>query len=137
MATRARAKKVPDGTPAELDACTTELFTELRKQRDEITALTQRAAAADERVFHVTTGLKDAQQDIKHLEEKLYDTRARLTELERRNKKHEDQLRADTRNAIQDISTNVKELKKQASDSRAANVAGTLTRIRADSLVSV
>jgi chromosome segregation ATPase len=141
MATRSRAKKAPEctptqPTPAASDACTTELFTELRKQRDEVTAITQRAAAAEERVFHLTASLKEVLQEIDVLREKMHDTRARLTETERSNAKLEGALRADTRKAIEDIRMNVKELTQQNDVCAAANVADHLTAIRAESLVS-
>ena len=87
-------------------------------------------------MFHMTASLKEVLQDVNHLEEKMQDTRGRLTEVERTNEKLEDELRADTRNAIQDIRLHVKELTQQNGARAAANVAGRLTAIRAESLVS-
>lgn len=79
-----------------------DLLAELHKQRDEIALLAQKAAAAEERAFHLAASLKELQQhhqqDVSSLQEVVATERQRLNEIER----HGRRLFKTIRNQIRD-----------------------------------
>jgi chromosome segregation ATPase len=140
MATRTRAKKAPtdatpEQTPEPSHSCTAELFTELRTLRDEVAMLAQKAAAAEERAFHMAATMKEQQDELQQLRDKMYDTRARLTDVERTSHEHEDAMRSKSHNSIEEIRTCVQEMRQQNA-TRSANVAGRIAAMRAESMIS-
>lgn len=141
MATRTRAKKAPtdatpEQTPEPSHSCTAELFTELRTLRDEVAMLAQKAAAAEERAFHMAATMKEQQDELQQLRDKMYDTRARLTDVERSSHEHKDAMYSKSHNSIEEIRTCVQEMRQQNATRSTANVAGRIAAMRAESMIS-
>ena len=78
-----------------------DLLAELRKQRDDISMLAQKAAAAEERAFQMQSTIKELKAqlhvDMKELHNQLQDTKSRLKEVMRTG--NTSNLRRETRHA--------------------------------------
>ena len=118
------------------------ILDEQRRQRDAIGQLSLQAAAAEERASHSAATIKDLEQIVKELEkdvlgleDKLRDTRSRLSDIERDHRKMDDALRTRSRNSIEEIRQHVQAMKDQQS-ADAANVAGSIIGMRAESMLS-
>lgn len=113
-------------------AVTEDVAAEQRRQREEVTLLVQKAAAAEERAFHMSTTMKELHQEVQHLLDKVSDTRARLTEVERSHRKMDDAMRTKARDSIEEIRRHVLQL----TPCTPANVAGRVAAMRAESMIS-
>ena len=136
--TRARVKKQQAPAQEEDTSTNTQadgaqldlLIAEQCRQRDEVSMLAQKAAAAEERAFHMTATIKELQQEMRIIREKLYDTRSRLTAAERNCRKMDDTMRASTRGSIEEIKDHVQKLQQKNSSPNAGQ------SMRAASMVS-
>jgi len=91
----------------------TDLLAELRKQRDEISMLSQKAAAQEERSFQMQSTIKELKAqlhvDMKELHDQLQETRSRLKEVVKRT----GNLESATRKHIAEVRDKVQELQEQ------------------------
>lgn len=94
-----------------------DLLAELRKQRDEISMLSQRAAAQEERSFQMQSTIKELktqlQVDMKEMHDQLQDTRSRLKEVVKRTGNLESATRNETRKHIAEVRDKMQELQEQ------------------------
>ena len=90
-----------------------DLLAELRKQREEISLLSQKAAAAEERAFQMQSTIKElkahVQVDIKELNDRLQDTRSRLQAMVKTTRSLESASRNEARKSIAEVRDYVKE----------------------------
>ena len=94
-----------------------DLLAELRKQRDEISMLSQKAAAQEERSFQMQSTIKELKAqlhvDMKELHDQLQETRSRLKEVVKRTGNLESATRNETRKHIAEVRDKVQELQEQ------------------------
>ena len=130
--TRARAKAqeieepeaqhVSKQTQASIETATpgimrnSDMLTELRKQREEISLLSQKAAAAEERAFQMQSTIKELKAhlhvDVKELYDQLQDTRSRLKEVVKTTRNLESASQNEARKHIAEVRDYVKEQKQ-------------------------
>ena len=93
-----------------------DMLTELRKQREEISLLSQKAAAAEERAFQMQSTIKELKAqlhvDIKELYDQLLDTRSRLKVVVKTTRNLESASRNEARKHITEVRDYVKEQKQ-------------------------
>ena len=94
-----------------------DMLAELRKQREEISLLSQKAAAAEERAFQMQSTIKELKaqlhMDIKGLYDQVQDTRSRLKEVVKTTRNLESAARNETRKHIAEVRDKVQELQEQ------------------------
>ena len=129
--TRAKAQEIEEPevqhvskqTQANIETATpgimrnSDMLAELRKQREEISLLSQKAAAAEERAFQMQSTIKELNAqlhvDVKELYDQLQDTRSRLKEVVKTTRNLESAARNETRKHIAEVRDKVQELQEQ------------------------
>eukprot|EP00322_Chrysochromulina_rotalis_P020490 CAMPEP_0115827386 /NCGR_PEP_ID=MMETSP0287-20121206/15_1 /TAXON_ID=412157 /ORGANISM="Chrysochromulina rotalis, Strain UIO044" /LENGTH=187 /DNA_ID=CAMNT_0003280537 /DNA_START=465 /DNA_END=1028 /DNA_ORIENTATION=- len=129
--TRAKAQEieepevqhVPKQTQASIETATpgimrnSDMLTELRKQREEISLLSQKAAAAEERAFQMQSTIKELKAqlhvDVKELYDQLQETRSRLKEVVKTTRNLESASRNEARKHIAEVRDYVQEQQEQ------------------------
>lgn len=103
----------------------TDLLAELRNQRDEISMLSQKAAAHEERAFQMQSTVKELKAqlhvDMKELYDQLHETRSRLKEVMRTTKSLESASRNEARKQISEVRDYVLQEQNQHKDAYVEN----------------
>ena len=124
--TRAKAQEIEEHmckeTKANIDTAmhgimrNSDMLVELRKQREEICLLSQKAAAAEERAFQMHSTVKDLKaqlhMDVKELYDHLQETRLRLKEGVKTTRNLESASQNEARKHIAEVRDYVKEQKQ-------------------------
>ncbi len=128
--TRAKAQEIEEPeaqhmskqTQASIETATSgimrnsDMHMELRQQREEISLLSQKAAAAEERAFQMQSTIKELKaqlhMDIKGLYDQVQDTRSRLKEVVKTTRNLESASRNEARKHIAELRDYVKEQKQ-------------------------
>ena len=110
---RTRANKEIEEPQASIETATpgimrnADMLNELRKQRDDIAMLSQKAAAAEERAFQMQSTMKELKAqlhvDMKELHDQLQDTKSRLKEAVKTTRKLESASRNEARKQIAEV----------------------------------
>ena len=125
--TRAKAQEIEEHmckeTKANIDTAmhgimrNSDMLVELRKQREEICLLSQKAAAAEERAFQMHSTVKDLKaqlhMDVKELYDHLQETRLRLKEVVKTTRNLESASQNEARKHIAEVRDYVKEQQEQ------------------------
>ena len=129
--TRAKAQEIEEPevqhvskqTQANIETATpgimrnSDMLAELRKQREEISLLSQKAAAAEERAFQMQSTIKELKAqlhvDVKELYDQLQETRSRLKEVVKTTRKLESASRNEARKHIAEVRDYVQEQQEQ------------------------
>ena len=128
--TRAKAHEIEE-PQASIETATpgimrnADLLVELRKQCDEISMLSQKAAAQEERSFQMQSTIKELKAqlhvDMKELHDQLQDTKSRLKEVMRTTKRLESASRNEARKQIAEVREYVVQEQNQQKDAHVEN----------------
>lgn len=102
-----------------------DMLAELRKQRDEISMLSQKAAAQEERSFQMQSTIKELKAqlhvDMKELHDQLQDTRSRLKEVVKTTRKLDSASRNEARKQIAEVREYVVQEQNQQKEAHVEN----------------
>ena len=113
------AQHVSKQTQASIETATpgimrnSDMLAELQKQREEISLLSQKAAAAEERTFQMQSTINELKAHVKELFDHLQETRSQLKEVVKTTRKLESATRNETRMHIAEVRDKVQELQEQ------------------------
>ena len=93
-----------------------DMLAELHKQRDEISMLSQKAAASEERAYHMSSSIKELTAQhvdaMKQMQDQLRELQSRLVDVERMGRKMVRAMRNDAREGLAEVRGYVQEQKQ-------------------------
>ena len=122
-----------------------DMLAELHRQRDEISMLSQKAAASEERSYHMSSSIKELTAQhvdaMKQMQDQLRDLQSRLVDLERMSRKIVRAMRNDAREGLAEVREYVQD-QKQARQEDVKHVTthmdddkSTVSKVRANDLL--